>query len=52
MTIFNILLLIFLVCMIPFIAGALLLAVLSLSSDIDTPMELDSDLDDSDLDSF
>jgi hypothetical protein len=38
--------------MIPFIAGALLLAVLSLSSDIDTPIELDSDLDDSDLDFF
>lgn len=52
MTVFNILLLIFLVCMIPFIAGALLLAVLSLSSDLDTREELDSDLDDIDLDSF
>jgi hypothetical protein len=51
-TVFNILLLIFLVCMIPFIAGALLLAVLSLSSDLDTREELDSDLDDIDLDSF
>jgi len=51
-TVFNILLLIFLVCMIPFIAGALLLAVLSLSSDLDTREKLDSDLDDIDLDSF
>jgi hypothetical protein len=38
--------------MIPFLAGALLLAVLSLSSDLDTREELDSDLDDIDLDSF
>jgi hypothetical protein len=52
MTVFNVLLLIFLVCMIPFVAGALLLAVLSLSTESDTREELDSDLEDSDLDWF
>jgi len=52
MTVFNILLLIFFVCLIPFLAGAMLLAVLSLSGDFDTREELDSDFDDSDLDSF
>jgi hypothetical protein len=50
MTVFNMLLLIFLVCLIPFLAGAMLLAVLSLSGESDTREELDSDLEDSDLD--
>ena len=52
MTAFNIVLLIFLFCLIPFFMGAFLLTIMALFDDGDTQVELDSDLEDFDLEYF